>query len=226
MTDLATPTTTPTRVRRWWLTVPASAGIAYTAAWIAGLSVSSASTDVHSTGAELVAAYTGHQTGAIAQFVLTEGVASVFLAVVAFGLARSGRAAGARRAAFWTAATGGIAALIAFVQCGLGIVVAGPATSNGDAATAGTLSETINRLDGVKMFLLAGLALAGTALARRVGLPAWLRFTGPALAVAIVLSGVGYLFLLDGFSVAAWVSLPLLLVWVTGTGIVLGRNRR
>jgi hypothetical protein len=40
-----------------------------------------------------------------------------------------------------------------------------------------------------------------------------------------VLSGVGYLFLLSGPALAAWLSLPLLLVWVTSVGGVLGRAR-
>jgi hypothetical protein len=44
--------------------------------------------------------------------------------------------------------------------------------------------------------------------------------------VAIVVSGVGYLLLIDSLALAAWASLPLLLVWVTGSGIALGRAGR
>jgi hypothetical protein len=38
-------------------------------------------------------------------------------------------------------------------------------------------------------------------------------------------SGIWYALLNNTFALAAWVSLPLLLVWVTGAGIVLGRAR-
>jgi len=39
-------------------------------------------------------------------------------------------------------------------------------------------------------------------------------------------SGIGYALLNNTFALAAWLSLPLLLAWVTGTGIVLGRAGR
>jgi hypothetical protein len=76
-----------------------------------------------------------------------------------------------------------------------------------------------------RLSLGVGFLPRDTALAVSAGLsgaqPRWLCGDGVALAVAIVASGVGYRFLLNGLALAAWVSLPLLLVWVTGTGIVL-----
>ena len=53
----------------------------------------------------------------------------------------------------------------------------------------------MNQLDGIKMFLLAIVGLAGAASAV---LPRWLRYTGIALAVAMVCSGVPYLLLWSG----------------------------
>ena len=95
------------------------------------------------------------------------------------------------------------------------------------ASTAAAVSDALNRLDGVKMFLLAVMAVAGAVLARQTGLlPRWLRWAGVALAVAITASGIGYALLNNTFALAAWLSLPLLLAWVTGTGIVLGRAGR
>ena len=79
----------------------------------------------------------------------------------------------------------------------------------------------MNRLDGAKMFALAALGLRR----RRVGvLPRWLRYTGIALAIAMASSGVPYLSLLQGGAVLAYVSGPLLLLFITGTGIALGTS--
>ena len=79
----------------------------------------------------------------------------------------------------------------------------------------------MNRLDGVKMFALAALGLAAAASGV---LPRWLRYTGIALAFAMVLSGVPYVSLLQGGAVLAYVSGPLLLLFITGTGIALGTS--
>jgi hypothetical protein len=92
-----------------------------------------------------------------------------------------------------------LAATISIVQCGLGLYLTGRVIPDRRGGSAVTVFEAINRLDGVKM--------------------------SPALAPAIAISGVGYLFLLNGPALAARVSLPLLLVWVTGVGVVLGRAR-
>ncbi len=209
------------------LSVPAVAGLAYIASWLAGLAVAPSSTDVRSTGAQVVADYAGHQGAAAAQFLLTEGTASLALAVVAFALGRAGLRAGAGRAAWLTLGAGAAAAAIALVQCGLGLYLTISAVPAGHAGTAAAVTEALNRLDGVKMFVLAAMAAAGTVLARQTGLlPRWLRWAGVALAAAITMSGIGYALLNAAFAQVAWVSLPLLLAWVTGAGIVLGRPGR
>ena len=82
-------TAEPTRHRL--AAVPAVAGIAFTVSWVAGLLVFSSSTDIHLTGAEVVAGYAGHEGLATTQFLLTEGTASLALAVVAVALSRAGR---------------------------------------------------------------------------------------------------------------------------------------
>jgi hypothetical protein len=75
------------------------------------------------------------------------------------------------------------------------------------------------------MLALAALALAGVALARRGGLlPRWLGYVAAALGAAMVASGVGYLLLSNTLSQAAALSLGLLLIWVVGTGVALGRR--
>jgi hypothetical protein len=218
---------TQARRRSRLLTVPAAAGLAYTASWLAGLTVSPSSTNVRATGAEVIAGYAGHQAAGITQYLLTEGTASLALAVVAAAVGRAGLRAGAGRAARLTAGAGLAAAAIALVQCALGLYLVMSAVPADHVGAAAAVSETVSRLDGVKMFVLATMAAAGTVMARQTGLlPRWLRWTGVALVIAIVASGVGYALLNDAFALAAWASLPLLLVWVTGAGMVLGRRAR
>ena len=104
--------------------------------------------------------------------------------------------------------------------------LAGWVVPAGDASRAGLLFASINRLDGVKMLALAAMAGTGAALVHRTGvLPGWLGYAGGLLAVALVVSGVGYLLLNSTLAPAAFVSGPLLLLWVTGAGISLGRSR-
>jgi len=227
--------------RRGLATVPALAGIAYAVAWLAGLSIFSSSATVRTTGAKVLAADAGHQAAAATQFVLTEGASAAFLAVVVIVIGRAGlrtvdgrvawaadgRPVWAARAA-WVTMTAGLAAVaISLVQCVLGVYLTTSVVPAGHVTAAGDLTDAISRLDGVKMLVLAVLAVAGIALARGTSvLPGWLSYTGIALAVAIVVSGVGYLLLVDSLALAAWASLPLLLVWVTGSGIALGRAGR
>jgi hypothetical protein len=99
----------------------------------------------------------------------------------------------------------------------LGVVLAGTTTPG----TAHLLYDAVNRLDGVKMLALAGLALAGAASGT---LPRWLRYTGIALAITIAASSVAYLLLLQGLAVLAVPAGVLLLVFITGTGITLGTS--
>jgi hypothetical protein len=107
------------------------------------------------------------------------------------------------------------AALISLLQFALGMALAAT-TAPG---TAHLLYDAVNRLDGVKMFALAVLAVAGVAAGV---LPRWLRHAGIALAIAITASGVAYLLLLPGLASLAYPAGLLLLLFVTGTGITLG----
>jgi hypothetical protein len=206
----------------WIVATPALAGILYSISWAVGLAIFSSSADVHSSGADLVSTYAGHRGVATAQYVLTEGVPAIALLVVVWALAR---AAGGHRPSQALLACGLAAAAISIVQCVLGLYLAGRLIPGRRTGPAVTVFDAINRLDGVKMLLLATVALAAFALLRagHPPLPRWLAYESLALAVAIAISGVGYLLLLSGPALAAWVSLPLLLVWVTGVGVALAR---
>jgi hypothetical protein len=190
------------------LVAPAAGG-AYVLAWLAGLSVFSSSADVRSSGVQIVRAYRGHESAVALQYVLTEGLAGVFLGLVVWtarrrhGLSTLGVRAGLAAAA------------VSIVQCGLGLWLALAALD--DADTTGTLYRSLNRLDGVKMLLLIGV---GVAVTSQPTLPTWLRRFGAALSVSIAVSGLGYLAAVQAIALAAWVSLPCLIIVVAGLGLV------
>ena len=203
--------------RRHLLTVTGITGIAFTLSWIAGLSVAAPSPKLNASGAEIIAALAGHGTAVAVQFTLTEGLPAAGLAIVSVALARAASRSGAAAAARFACIAGVAAAVISLAQFVLGTVLAVTSAPG----TAHMLYEAVNRLDGAKMFALAALGLAGAA--SRV-LPRWLRYTGIALALAMVSSGVPYASLLQGGAVLAYVSGPLLLLFITGTGITLGTS--
>ena len=203
--------------RRRLLTVTGVTGIAFTLSWIAGLSVAAPSPKLTASGTEITAALAGHGTAVAAQFALTEGLPAAGLAIISVALARAARRSGAAAAARFACIAGVAAAVISLAQFVLGMVLAGTSAPG----TAHLLYEAVNRLDGAKMFALAALGLAGAASGV---LPRWLRYTGIALAMAMASSGVPYLSLLQGGAVLAYVSGPLLLLFITGTGIALGTS--
>jgi hypothetical protein len=145
------------------------------------------------------------------------GLPAVGLAIVSVVLARAASRSGAVTAARLAAISGVTAAAISLLQFALGIVLAGT-TAPG---TAHLLYESVNGLDGAKMLTLAVLGVAGAASGL---LPRWLRYVGIALSAAIAGSGVACLLLLQDLAALAYVSGPLLLVFITGTGVVLGNG--
>ena len=207
------------------ISTPAVAGIAYTAAWAVGLAVWPSNLDVATSGAQVVATYTGHQVAAITQYLLVEGLAAVALAGVVLALGQTARRRGAGRLGGATVLSGTAAVLLSLVQCTLGLMLAAAAVPDGDTGRAGVLFDVINRMDGAKMFVLAIMAGAGVGLVRAGLLPRWLGYAGALLAAALIVSGTGYLLLSSRLAIAAFVSLPLLLVWVTGTGIAIAVGR-
>ena len=97
----------------------------------------------------------------------------------------------------------------------------GPVASR-RTATAGTAYQVLMRLDGAKMFLLAAMAVALSAVALTSrALPRWLAPVGFLLAASLAVSGLGYALLAPGLASAVYVSGVLLLAFVTGTGVTL-----
>lgn len=117
---------------------------------------------------------------------------------------------------------GTAAAALASVQLVLELIAVLGADPASPGRT-GALFEAVQRVDGVKMFALAALAAAACArhgsLLRR-----WEAVTGWALAATITASGIGYLLLSTALTPMAFLSLPLLLVWIAALGAALGRR--
>lgn len=219
MTMTAPPSSRPaTRPSRSY--APLASGIAYTLAWLIGLTLASSSTQIHATGAQIVHAYTGHRGALTAQYLLTEGAAGLLLAAVIWPLAA---AAPARRTGRLILSSGLAAATVSLAQAGLGAWLTLDLVPDHNSANAATVFRLLNQLDGAKMLLLAITATAtAAAIARRqLSLPRWLGYTAAALATTITASGIGYLILDNTLAAAAWLSLPCLLVFITGTGIAL-----
>jgi hypothetical protein len=209
--------------------LPAAAGAADPVAWAAGLAAWPSNLALNATNAQATAAYRAHPAGAVVQYLLVEGLAGLLLAVVlGFALLplaqrRPATPAGARPAAGLAAAGLAVAAVvISLVQCVLGLVLVAAATS-ADVARAGGLSALENRLDGVKMLALAGVAayLAVTRLPVRGARPRprWLRETTGLAALFLAGSAVAYLFLINALAWIVYLSGPFLLLWIAATGI-------
>ena len=210
--------------RRRAVSLSALAGIGYSAAWIISLSVGAPNPAVDATGRQVVAAFAAHRGPALAQFVLNEGVAAVALVAVVISVARAARRGGHARAGRAAAAFGMAAAGVSWAQLALGIWLFRGPVPDGRAAAAGAVYHAVTRMDGVKMFLLAAMAVAIAQTARRPRiLPAWLAPAGVVLTAALVTSGLGYLLLVPGLASAVYVSGIVLLMFVSATGITLRR---
>ena len=117
-----------------------------------------------------------------------------------------------------------LAVATSLVQCGLGLAVIAAASQH-QITPSGELFALVNRLDGVKMLALAGVAVCFVATRNPAARqPRWLTVTAVAMAVALVASGVAYVRLANPLAWTAFVSGPLLLIWVAGTGIWLTRR--
>jgi hypothetical protein len=199
--------------RRSFASVPAVTGIAFTLSWIIGLAIPAPNPRLDASGTTILAALAGHGGHFAASYALTAGLPAFGLAVISAYLARQ------TRHPRWALGAGAFAAVVSPTRFALGIAVARATTP----ATAHLLYEALNRVDGVKMFAIAALALmAGAAAA----LSRWLRWLGAALGITIIASGVAYLFLLDSVSWLAYVAGVLLLIFIPAAGIVLGRACR
>ena len=208
--------------RRMAISLSALAGAGYTVAWIISLSVGAPNPSVAAPGSQVVAAFAGRGGSALAQFALNEGVAAIALVAVVTSVAGAARRRGQAGAGLAAAAFGVAVAGISWTQLALGTWLFSGLVPDQRTGAAGAVYHAITRMDGVKMFLLAAMALAISQVARRSRiLPRWLAPLGVLLAVALVPSGLGYLLLAPGLASAVYASGILLLIFVSVTGITL-----
>jgi hypothetical protein len=202
--------------RRRLAVLPAAAGIGYLAVWIIGLLAWPSNLAVDATNVQVATAYRVHSAQAAIQIVLVEGLAGLLLGVVLWRLLTSATGTRWRAAATATA----LAVLLSVAQSVLGLVLVA-AASHLDITRSGVLYDVFNRMDGVKMLTLAGVA-AYAATSRSSGLPVlarWLRAVAALTALALVLSGGTYLLLAGSAAWTVYLSGPLLLLWITATGV-------
>lgn len=223
MTTRVTPTSARAGHRRF-LSLPAAAGIGYSVAWIISQSVGAPNPSVSAPGTQVVADFAGHGGPTMTMFVLAEGVAAVALVVVVLSVARAASRGGARLAGLAAAGFGIAAAVVSWIELGLGAWLIGGLIPGRRADTAGAVYHAVNRIDGAKMLVLAAMAVAISVVAlRTVSLPRWLAPLGFLLAVTLVVSGLGWILLASGLASSVLVSGILLLIFVTCTGVTLRR---
>jgi hypothetical protein len=183
--------------------------VLYVAAWAAGLILGAPEVDVEDSGSDIHQAHI-RAPHALVQAALVHGVAGALIGVLGTLHARSLRRAGQNATAAVAVGSAVAAALLSFGQ------LAGEVVLSSVTASAGSAREwwvLVAVLDGVKMFALAALVLACARLsAGRV-----YRAVSVATAASLVVSGVGYLALQPALMTAAYVSLPLLLLWAVSS---------
>jgi hypothetical protein len=106
----------------------------------------------------------------------------------------------------------------------LGVVLAARLAAPAHVGASADVFGAINRLDGVKILLLAALISTAVRARRELDGPSWWSGIGLLAILALVVSGIGYLVLDDALAAAAFASLPLLLVWVAATAAILSRR--
>jgi hypothetical protein len=210
---------------RWFMFLPALAGIGYGIAWAGGLAVWPSNLTIDATKREIVSLYAAHQSDAKAQYLAVEGIAGLLLGIVLFTCIWRIR----RCERTWTsraAVAGGVAVAVSLLQCLLGLLLVS-AAGKGELGQSGDIYQLINRLDGVKQLLLGACVVMLSILLRTTSnYPVWLGRTSVITGIALVPSGLAYLLLWNGLAVTAFVSLPLLILWVAGTGIWFGAERQ
>jgi hypothetical protein len=219
----------------WRAYLPGGAGVAYLVAWAAGLAAWLSNPPLNASAAQTAASYAAHQGQAAVQYLLVEGLAGVLLGIVLGCAVRSAAGRSAARSAAGRGQVGAkvrgaavlaaVAVIASVAQCVIGLVLVAAAAGH-DVTRCGDLSDLVNRLDGVKMLALAatGACLAATG-GPAPALPRWLRVVTVPFIIALVASGYAYLALSQALAWTAYVSGPLLLLWVTGLGVTLTRRR-
>jgi hypothetical protein len=221
--NLKVPPVTPPPTGRWSRFLPAIGGIGYGLAWIAGLIVWPSNLSIDASDRGVVSLYAAHVGQATAQYLLVEALAGICLGLVLLASLRLvGVAGGSWRVA--AVASGVVAVVLSLTQALLGIFLVSSASQDA-LGQSGELYAVINRLDGVKQLLL-GAAIVMLVNIRRTQpkFPLWISRVTIAMGIALVPSGLAYVFLWSNLAGTTFISLPLLVVWTAGTGLWVTRR--
>ena len=207
-----------TRLPRGWSSLPVIAVAVYLLAWIAGLAIQPPAPAIDASAIDVASHFQSERATSFVRSLLVHGVSAGALIAIASVLYRAARSHGELRTGRILYASACAGAVVSFLQMALGFTLAATAET-AEAGRANSLFDAINRLDGVKMIAFAVMASAGVVLTRRGAFPRWLGVVGSVLGGTLLLSAAGYLLLDPNLATAAFISLPLLLVWVSGSGL-------
>lgn len=210
---LITSHRTPTRPRALgWAKL---AGLGYAGVWVLGLAAFGGGPGLSASAEEVNGYFGGHRAASAMQGVLIHGIAAVALLAVVVAI-------GGRGLLTRPARIGGAAAVgLSLIQCGLDLWRSLFSTG----ATTVSLVHVIDRIDGLKMLVLAlmiGTSVTAFRAASLIGTT--MAVTGWVATVALVLSGLGYVLANTALAAVASLSLLLLLIWVAYTGVAVARN--
>ena len=202
------------RLPRW----AAAASLTYVGAWLAGL-LATPAVPSGASAAEAHAHIVAHPVGTLVQSLLVHGAAGAALAVLAVTLSRLAAPRTTGRGPALVAGAGLTAAALSWIQVGPLVVLVLGADTGSPTRTA-AIREGIDLVDGAKLVALAVFVVTATLVSRRTGLgPRWLTVLAWVLAPLLVAGAASFLVELQLLSATLYVSLPLLLVVVGGSGV-------
>ncbi|MFN8157887.1 MAG: CPBP family intramembrane glutamic endopeptidase [Candidatus Nanopelagicales bacterium] len=190
----------------------------YVGAWLLGLGVAGGSVDRALDDDGVRSALVDRGSAVLAQSTLVHGVAGAALLAVVVGLAPLLARRGARRLLL---VAGSGAAVLSLLQWGVGVLMTTGAVDH-EATWSAALLRTVDRLDVVKLLLLAVTVV--TAGAAATGLPRWWRRLSWATGALLVVGAAGLLVPAPLLTGVLALSLVSLLTWA-GSLAVAGRPR-
>ena len=146
------------------------------------------------------------------------------IAVTRPALHRAASRPGARLAARVGVGFGVAAAVVSWAELALGAWLIATVVPDRQTGTACAAFHALNRVDGAKIFLLAVMAAALSAIAMTAPpqLPRWLTALGFLAAATLVVSGLGYCCSRQDSGDLVYVSGVLLVAFVTSIGVTFG----
>ena len=193
----------------------------YVLAWLSGLAAGPAR-PLNPTTSQLHSFYLESGGAALIQALLVHGIAGVALVGMAQGVSRANAS---QRLSRWAFGTGLGAAIASWGQAGIAAVTVLSVASMTPEGTLG-LVHAIDRLDSLKLLLLAAFVTTVTAVLRHNGFTArWLTASATLLAPMLASGAVAFFVSNPALDTVLAGSLVLLLVWALAIAWII-RPRR